>query len=397
MSDWRESTLGNEIELAYGKPLPAEKRRAGHVSVFGSNGIVGEHDVALLSGPGIVVGRKGTVGAVAYSPGPFWPIDTSYFVVNKGDHDWKYLYYVLLSSGLTTMNSHSAVPGLNREDAYSVRLWIPSLDIQQKIVRALDAVKLAATVEADLKAATDQLYLGALSAIFTQGLRSAGRKDSGIGSIPLDWETRRLNDLCDIYSGGTPRKSVDEYWQGDTPWVSGKDLKRSAIDDTIDHVSLRGIEAGSRLAPADAVLLLVRGMGLARDLPVATISRPMAFNQDVKALVSKGDLSGRFLRAAIYAGRERLLSRIVSSAHGTMTLNLDDVESFEIGCPTDPDEAQAIVDIVDALERKSDLHRRKHDLFESLFNQLLNGLMSRKIDIDLLHLAILDPSKAVHA
>ena len=159
-------------------------------------------------------------------------------------------------------------------------------------------------------------------------------------------------------SGGTPRKSVPEYWEGEIPWASGKDLKLPAIDDAIDHVSEEGVAAGSRMAPEGAVLLLVRGMGLAKDLPVATITRPMAFNQDVKALVSRGEFTGWFLRAAIYAGRDRLLGQTVTSAHGTMTLNLSDVEGMVIACPSDPDEADEIVAILDAIDQKIELHQR---------------------------------------
>ena len=114
---------------------------------------------------------------------------------------------------------------------------------------------------------------------------------------------KNILELCEIWSGGTPRKSVREYWGGKIPWVSGKDLKSPSLDDAIDHVTAEGVEAGSRVAPTESVLLLVRGMGLAKDLPVAVINRPMAFNQDVKALVSRGDYPGRFLRSAIYEGK----------------------------------------------------------------------------------------------
>ena len=63
MKFWRESQIGDEIELAYGKSLPANAREVGAVEVFGSNGCVGSHSTALIPGPGIVIGRKGSVGA----------------------------------------------------------------------------------------------------------------------------------------------------------------------------------------------------------------------------------------------------------------------------------------------------------------------------------------------
>jgi type I restriction enzyme S subunit len=81
MSDWHEAYLGDEIELAYGKSLPAHARQSGRFGVFGSNGLVGTHDEACVDGPGIIVGRKGSVGEVTYSVDAFWPIDTTYYVV----------------------------------------------------------------------------------------------------------------------------------------------------------------------------------------------------------------------------------------------------------------------------------------------------------------------------
>lgn len=248
-----------------------------------------------------------------------------------------------------------------------------------QLVKKIEQETLAVDIATELKQA-------AMRELFTRGLRGEAQKETEIGLMPESWNPRTILALCEIWSGGTPRKSVPEYWSGDIPWVSGKDLKRPTLDDTIDHISIAGVEAASRLAPQGAVLLLVRGMGLARDLPVAVINRPMAFNQDVKGLISRGDFSGQFLRSAIYAGKERLLSQIVPSAHGTMTLNLNDVETFRIACPSDPDEAAEIVCILDALDRKISLHKQKRVVLEGLFQSLLHKLMTGEIrvcDLDL--------------
>lgn len=130
-------------------------------------------------------------------------------------------------------------------------------------------------------------------------------------TVPDGWTLKPLSAICRIFSGGTPRKSVTEYWEGDIPWVSGKDLKVPRLVDAIDHVSPKAIGAGTRTVPADTVFVLVRGMGLAKDLPVSVAAREMAFNQDIKALVPKSAGTGAFIRGAIYEHRARLLARIV--------------------------------------------------------------------------------------
>ncbi|MFZ5511633.1 MAG: restriction endonuclease subunit S [Pseudomonadota bacterium] len=312
----------------------------------------------------------------------------------RGDVEPRFYVY-FLQSAFTQLGifegagNKTTIPNLSRNRLASLEVPHPSVAEQWEIARALAKVREAIRVHDKAAATAQELKRAAMRELFTRGLRGEPQKETEIGLVPESWETRTILDLCEIWSGGTPRKSAAEYWKGDIPWVSGKDLKTPALDDAIDHVSAAGVEAASRLAPAGAVLLLVRGMGLAKDLPVAVINRPMAFNQDVKALVSRGEYAGQFLRSAIYAGKDRLLSQIVPSAHGTMTLNLNDVETFKVACPTDPDEAAEIVAILDAIDRKIDLHRKKRAVLEELFKALLHKLMTGEIRVDALDLSAL--------
>ena len=276
---------------------------------------------------------------------------------------------------------------LNRQKLDRIQISVPSPAEQSSIADVLDLVKRSMDLQDHALSEALALKRAAMRTLFTRGLGGESQKETEIGPVPKSWAPRMILDLCDIRSGGTPRKSVAEYWDGGIPWVSGKDLKQPTLDDTIDHVSPEGVATGSRMAPAGSVLLLVRGMGLAKDLPVAVINRPMAFNQDVKALVSQGEFSGSFLRSAIYVCKEQLLSRIVSSAHGTMTLNLNDVENFQIPCPSNPAEADEIVAILDAIDRKIDLHRKKRAVLDDLFKVLLHKLMTGEIRISELDLS----------
>jgi type I restriction enzyme S subunit len=276
--------------------------------------------------------------------------------------------------------------GVNIPALTSIDVPVPPLSEQALITKVLRLVQKAIALEGNAEQVAQELKRASLREMMTRGLRGEAQKETEIGLVPESWKPRTILEVCEILSGGTPRKSVPKYWIGKIPWASGKDLKVPTLHDTIDHVSENGIDAGSRLAPADTVFILVRGMGLAKDLPVSVISRPMAFNQDLKALVSRGEFSGTFIRSAIYCAKDRLLSRIVPSAHGTMTLNLDDIETFKIPCPSDRNEADDIVAILDALDRKIDLHQRKRALLVDLFTAMLHKLMTAEIrvaDLDL--------------
>jgi type I restriction enzyme, S subunit len=123
---WHESTLGEMIELAYGKPLKEEDRQSGKIPVFGSNGQVGWHNEKLVSGPGIIVGRKGNPGIVTWAPTDFFPIDTTFYVVPKGEcRSLYFLFYALRQHDLASLGADSAVPGLNRNMAYASEQFVP--------------------------------------------------------------------------------------------------------------------------------------------------------------------------------------------------------------------------------------------------------------------------------
>jgi type I restriction enzyme S subunit len=136
------------MELAYGRGLREEERKQGEVPVFGSNGKVGCHDVALCVGPGVLVGRKGTVGAVHYTERSFWPIDTVYYVNLFSDDDLRFIYYLLQFLPIKNLNAATGVPGLSRRDAYALRGVFPPKDEQIQIAKTLDRIDLAIKVVA---------------------------------------------------------------------------------------------------------------------------------------------------------------------------------------------------------------------------------------------------------
>lgn len=126
---WEEGTLGDVIDLFYGKGLKNEIRTGTGYPVIGSSGIVGYHSEFLVEGPGIVIGRKGTLGKVIYLWDNFFPIDTTYYVKSKVESaGLLYEYFLLKTLSFEEMDSDSAVPGLNRDLALSTEIKIAPLD-----------------------------------------------------------------------------------------------------------------------------------------------------------------------------------------------------------------------------------------------------------------------------
>ena len=130
---WIPKPLGHLIELRYGKALKAAHRQHdGDVPVYGSNGQVGWHNNSLVTGPGIVVGRKGNPGTITWVHSNFYPIDTAFYVVPKSDsYTMHFLHYALKHQDLASLAADSAVPGLNRNLAYMSKQVIPAESLLQ--------------------------------------------------------------------------------------------------------------------------------------------------------------------------------------------------------------------------------------------------------------------------
>ncbi len=120
---WRSVPVGELLTLNYGKALKKELRIAGEYPVYGSGGSDTSHEQALVQQPTIIVGRKGTVGSLYWEPRGCWPIDTVFYVTS--DLPLPYIYRMLQELPLEHMNTDAAVPGLNRDNAYRLKVAFP--------------------------------------------------------------------------------------------------------------------------------------------------------------------------------------------------------------------------------------------------------------------------------
>jgi type I restriction enzyme, S subunit len=179
-------------------------------------------------------------------------------------------------------------------------------------------------------------------------------QDGDLETIPGDWSVKSLAEVCSMRSGGTPPKSDHTLWAGSLPWVSGKDLKAPRLRDAIDHITPEAAEQYSKIAPAGSVLVLVRGMGLANGFALSLLERPMAFNQDLKALTPRDGLLGTFLMYALTHAGTRMLRNVADAAHGTKRLSQDDLDTFNLPIP--PVEKQrAIAEVLDRCHESIDV------------------------------------------
>jgi type I restriction enzyme S subunit len=207
---WEVRRLKTVARFGYGDSLAADDRVVGPYKVYGSNGVVDQHDRANTQSPCLIIGRKGSFGKVAFSDKPCFAIDTTYFVDSRlTAANLRWLYYSLQWLRLDSISKDSAVPGLSREDAYENRLVFCPSDEQRAIAAFLD--RETGRIDALIEKKQRQIELlqekrsALISHAVTKGLDpNVKMKDSGIewlGEIPEHWEAVPLRWFVQIGSG----------------------------------------------------------------------------------------------------------------------------------------------------------------------------------------------------
>jgi type I restriction enzyme S subunit len=259
---WKINKLKDILELKYGAALKKADRRPGSVPVFGSAGIIGNHDTKLATGPGIIVGRKGNVGSVFWSDCDFYVIDTAYFV--KSNLPLRFLFYLLPT--LNFINSDSAVPGLSRSQAYSLDVILPPLATQERIAGILSAydelIEISQRRIQLLESMARSLYREWFVDFRFPDHEKNTLVSSTFGQIPYGWEIRKVNEFADFERGVEPGSDayVTEIEPGFVKFLRVGDFSKRSGNLFVSEQ----LTKGKRLNPKDIAVTLDGSVGLVR-------------------------------------------------------------------------------------------------------------------------------------
>lgn len=189
--------------------------------------------------------------------------------------------------------------------------------------------------------------------------------------MPDGWGTVRLRDAGTWLSGGTPRTSTAEYWGGDIPWISSKSLTDFRVRDADRRVTALGAANGTRLVPAETILMVVRGMSLKTEFRMGITQRQVAFGQDCKALIAKDGIDPVYLAYALSERSDDILDLVDEAGHGTGRLQMDLLGNVEIPLPP-IGEQRAIAAAVGLLDDKLESIGRAIDTALLVAQELLS-------------------------
>ena len=281
----------------------------------------------------------------------------------KEKFDPKFLYYYL-----NQLRIESA--GYSRHYKFLKETYVPvpPLATQQHIARVLEQAdqlrKQAQQMESELNQLAQSLFLEMFG-------------DPVVN--PKAWDIAELGTLVGITSGATPSKSSKRFWEGSFPWVSPKDMKKTEIDDAIDHINECVFnESNLKKIERDSILIVVRGMILAHTVPLAITTAPVAINQDIKALrlIDPSRVTPRYLLALLVSMHDKILSIASTAAHGTKRIETGDLCNLRVPIP--PMRVQQKYCDIEANLRKqaqqaNDAASHYEFLFQSLMQRAFNG------------------------
>ncbi len=183
-----------------------------------------------------------------------------------------------------------------------------------------------------------------------------------------------LGDVGEWRSGGTPSRSNADFWGGDFPWVSPKDMKVTDIQDSEEHLTPEGKSEAS-VVPRDAILLVIRGMILAHTFPVAITTREVAFNQDIKAIIASEAFDPHYVYHWLRCQSMTILGMVADSSHGTKRLPMEPVLSLRIPTPDRKTQSEAVRLFHQTVEMQSRLMAHTESL-RQLKSQLMHRLLT---------------------
>jgi len=207
-------------------------------------------------------------------------------------------------------------------------------------------------------------------------------KDSGVewlGDMPKHWELSPLKHLARFSGGGTPSKDNPEFWRGDIPWVSPKDMKSPRITSTIDNVTEMAIDQSStNLLKEGALLMVVRSGILQHSIPVAINDVPVTLNQDMKALRFNTRLNVQYAMGVITGNQKVLL--LEWAKQGATVESIEQEYLANTSFPVPPvDEQQKIANFLDHETAKIDTLIEKQQQLIKLLKEKRQAVISHAV------------------
>ena len=268
---------------------------------------------------------------------------------------------------------------INQTELGNLRIFFPSLEEQQKIAEILSTIDETIQKTDDIIAKTEALKKGLMQELITKGIGHKEFKETEIGKIPKDWEIKRLKDIViKAKMGGTPRRNISEYWNGNIPFVKIEDITMSGkyLYNTEEFITEKGLENSSVwIVPKDSLLLAIYG-----SLGSIGINKiDVATNQAIVGIIPNNDILGiEFLYYYYLYFKPYWYKFIKKSTQPNLTLGI----ILDSLVPIPPlEEQKKIAEILSTLDKKLEVLKQEKVKLEKIKQWFMDELLTGKIRV----------------
>lgn len=305
-------------------------------------------------------------------------------------------YYMLSRDFINIVDSStygSKMPRASWDFIGNLPVLLPDVEEQRVIARFLDfktaQIDALISKKKELLDKLAEKRTALISHAVTKGLDpTVAMKDSGVpwlGNIPAHWDAKRLKFVVSTFGGGTPNTGKPEYWNGDIPWVSPKDMKSDFIEATEDYLTEIGVaESATKIVPVDSVLIVVRSGILRHTIPVARNTVQVSLNQDMKALVANERLRPGFIHWFISGLQEGLLPIWSKQGCTVESIEMDYMSNTVIPLPPVEEQDAILEKILEITSRLDAQAEKVTAVISSLIeyrSSLITHAVTGKIDV----------------
>lgn len=373
---FEEIRIGDVLTLQRGFDITKAEQSVGEIPIVSSSGTSSYHNQWKVEGPGVVIGRKGTLGTTHYLSSNFWPHDTTLWIKDFKGNDPKFLYYFLQTLHLENFDTGSSNPTLNRNHLHKIKVLFPEkLAVQQKIAAILSAY--------DDLIANNQRRITLLERMAEDiyrewfvRLRFPGHEDVTLDrGLPQGWRVAELGEIFKTSSGGTPARDDPSNFGGDIPWIKTGELKTTFAIGSEELITQRGIEnSPAKVYPKHTIV-----MAMYCAMPDLSITaNDAATNQACCAFLPK---NSSFHHSYCYFLVKFAQLQLVMFAHGAAQQNLSQeiIKKFPVVLPSEPlilafgEKAAPIFDSIETLMR---VNKELASTRDALLPRLISGKLS---------------------
>lgn len=188
-----------------------------------------------------------------------------------------------------------------------------------------------------------------------------------------NWKPYRLGEITKWLSGGTPKKSKSEFWNGDIPWISANSMHTVRIKDSDLKITNLGLTNGSKIAPKNSILLLVRGGALHSRIPLGIVMRDVAFNQDVKAIIANEKIINPwFLLAWFISNTDFLLKSVEFTGIGAGKFDTTRLQNLIVNLPSLKEQGK-IANFAKAIDDKIEINQQMNATLAAMARTLFKA------------------------